>query len=154
MIVMKTFSCAIMGGNLQELPFFADSADSRTKKLKDMIIAHIIKLIVDDGVTYFMSSMELGAELYAAETVIALKRWFPDIRLECVFPHETQAANWPEYYRHKYYETAANCDKETFITSRLTENSYEMKDYYLISNADFVLHITNEAVILTKLIED
>ena len=151
---MKNISCAIMGGSLREIPFFTDGEDQRTKKLKDMIIAHMIKLIVDDGVTYFMSSMELGAELYAAEIVIALKRWFPAIKLECVFPHETQAEYWPEYYRHKYYETAACCDKETFITRRFTENSYEMKDYYLISNADYVLHITAEAVILTKLIED
>lgn len=151
---MRRISCAIMGGALQKIPFFADSADKRTKKLKDMIIAHIIKLIVDDGVSYFMSSMEIGAELYAAETVIALKRWFSDIKLECVFPHEEQAASWPEYYRYKYYETASNCDKETFITRRYIPECYEIKDTYLISNADYVLLVTDESVIHVKLIED
>lgn len=151
---MKEISCAIIGGNLQQIPTFVDKTDKHTVKLKDMIIAHIMSLIIDDGVTYFMSGMELGAELYAAETIVALKKWFLEIKLECVFPYETQAASWPEYYRHKYYETAASCDKETFITRRFNERSYEMKDYYLISNADYVLFITEDSVIHVKLVED
>lgn len=151
---MKTISCAIMGGRLADIPFFTNKRDKRTIKIKNRIFVEMLKLILNEGVTYFMSGMELGAELYAAELVSKFKRDFPDLKLECVFPHEQQASDWPEYHRYFYYETASHCDKETFITRRYTPDCYDMRDRYLISNADFILLITAEEIILVKLIED
>ena len=83
----------------QKMPFGFDENDPRCidfkKRLRDTIESFIWQ-----GYTHFISGGALGMDTYAAETVLELKKEYPEIILEMVSPFDEQAAKWtPEYQR-------------------------------------------------------
>ena len=112
---MKT--CAFTGHRPQHLPFGMNENDDRCVKLKEALKEQIINLIEAEDVTHFITGMALGVDLYAAEIVLDLKARYPNITLESAIPCETQAVKWSMAQRERYYDIAAQCDKETMLQS-------------------------------------
>ena len=108
---MKT--CAFTGHRPQHLPFGMNENDDRCVKLKEALKEQIINLIEAEDATHFITGMALGVDLYAAEIVLDLKARYPNITLESAIPCETQAVKWSMAQRERYYDIAAQCDKET-----------------------------------------
>jgi uncharacterized phage-like protein YoqJ len=132
--------CAFTGHRPQHLPFGTNEADPRCAALKKCLRAQIEKLI-EMGVTHFISGMAIGVDMYAAEIVLDLKATYPDITLECAFPCETQAVKWPEPLRERYYNIAAECDKETMLQTHYTADCMLKRNQYMVEQADIILAV-------------
>ena len=65
--------CAFTGHRPQKFQFGFDEADERCVRLQQVIREHIIQLIEKEGVSYFISGMAMGVDMYAAEIVLDLK---------------------------------------------------------------------------------
>ena len=97
--VPKSWRVAFTGYRPQKMPFGFDETDPRCvdfkKRLRDTIESFIWL-----GYRHFISGGALGMDMYAAETVLELKKEYPEILLEMVSPFDAQAAKWaPEYQR-------------------------------------------------------
>ena len=107
---MKTKKCAFTGHRPQSLPFGFNEADERCIALKQKLRDEIIRQIEENGVTHFITGMAIGVDMFAAEIVLGLKSAYNGITLECAIPCETQAENWSEALRDRYFDIASNCD--------------------------------------------
>ena len=121
---MKT--CAFTGQRPQHLPFGMNENDERCVKLKEELKEQIINLIEAENVTHFITGMALGVDLYAAEIVLDLKASYPSITLESAIPCETQAVKWSMAQRERYYDIAAQCDKETMLQSHYSPDCMDL----------------------------
>ena len=92
---MKT--CAFTGHRPKGLGY--PESDGRCTALKEKLRSLIIRMIEKEGVTHFISGMAQGVDMYAAESVLELKKQYPQITLECAIPYERQAAYWSEPLR-------------------------------------------------------
>lgn len=133
--------CAFTGHRPQSLPFGFNEADERCIALKQTLRAEIIKLIVDEGVTHFISGMAIGVDMYAAEIVLGLKSSYDNITLESAIPCSTQAAKWTEEQRNRYFEIAEKCDKETLIQQHYTADCMHKRNRYMVDQADVIVAV-------------
>ena len=108
---MDNKKCAFTGHRPQHLPFGFNEADNRCNKLKQ-----VLKYIIENkNVSYFISGMAIGADIYSAEIVLDLKEKYSNITLECVIPCETQSYKWPKNLKNQYITILEKCDKKTLI---------------------------------------
>ena len=94
---MREKTCCFTGH--RELPFLARRRIAA--KLEKAVVAQI-----DRGIRFFGAGGALGFDTLAAQTVLKLKKEYPDIKLILVLPCLTQARGWPaedveEYERIK-----------------------------------------------------
>ena len=136
---MKT--CAFTGHRPQHLPFGMNENDDRCVKLKEALKEQIINLIEAEDVTYFITGMALGVDLYAAEIVLDLKACYPNITLESAIPCETQAVKWSMAQRERYYDIAAQCDKETMLQSHYSPDCMGKRNRYMVDHADVLIAV-------------
>lgn len=136
-------TCCIMGDHLLRLPFELNEGKLYGIKLKNTLRAQIVRLIEENAVTHFITSMALGIEQYAAEIVLDLKNIYPSITLECVIPFETQAALWTKAQRDKYYYIIENCDKETLLQYHYTHDCMKQCNEYLVKQSQFIMAVWN-----------
>ena len=136
---MKT--CAFTGHRPQHLPFGMNENDERCVKLKEELKEQIINLIEAEDVTHFITGMALGVDLYAAEIVLDLKARYPSITLESAIPCETQAVKWSMAQRERYYDIAAQCDKETMLQSHYSPDCMDKRNRYMVDHADFIIAV-------------
>ena len=140
---MKEKTCAFTGHRPQKLPFGLNEEDARCTALKEKLRKQIINLVENENVTHFISGMALGTDLMAAEIVLDLKVSYPGITLESAIPCETQAVKWTVSQRERYYDIAAQCDKETMLQSHYTPDCMDKRNRYMVDHADFILAVWN-----------
>lgn len=133
--------CAFTGHRPKRLPFGSDEADEKCSHLKRIIREQIIHLIEEDEVSYFISGMAMGIDMYAAEIVLDLKVMYPDIQLECTIPYEEQAIRWPNALRERYYDIAGKCDKETMLQTHYSSGCLQRRNRYMVDQADIIIAV-------------
>ena len=104
----------------------------------------ILKKLIKQGYTTFVSGMALGADLILAEEVLALRDKYIDIKLICAVPCYNQYAKWSEddVTRYKFI---LNCADEIVYVS---ETDYYKgclfeRNKYMIENSSAILAVYN-----------
>ena len=136
-------ACCFTGHRPQSLPFRFDEQDRRCRKLKRVLRKEIERQIREEGVTHFISGMAIGVDMYAAEIVLDVKKKYPHITLESAIPCENQAAKWTIPLRERYYNIAAQCDKESMLQHHYTPDCMHKRNRYMVDNAHTVIAVWN-----------
>lgn len=103
--------CACAGLEPNDLPFGSDETDKRCILLKKRLCRCLKDLIVQGGVRHFISDMTRGFGTLFMETVLALRdEMYPQITVEAALPYETQAEEWSEAQRDRYFALVERCD--------------------------------------------
>lgn len=137
----KIVTCCFIEYKTQISPSKDNSGNIMFIKELTEIITNLIKI---NNVTHFISGLSLGSEQCAAQIILELKQQFPQVTLECAIPYETQAENWSETQRNKYFSIIKNCDKETLLQFHCSNNCIQSRNKYMLKNSNYVIYISNE----------
>lgn len=140
---VQNATCCFTGHRPQSLPWGTNEQDPRCVRLKDLLRQEIQRLITENNVTHFISGMAIGTDLLAAESVLELKKQYPQITLESAIPHEEQAARWTESQREQYYEIASRCDTETMLQGAYTADCFRKRNQYMVDHSAYVIAVWN-----------
>lgn len=128
----KEKTCCITGPFPQNLPFGYDESAKKCKALKTAIRKEIENQINEHGITNFITSVNIGVELFAAEEALKLKEKYPQITIISVLPFEAQAAEWPEKLRDRYFCVLEKCDTVHTVQARYDDLcNYNTREYLI-----------------------
>lgn len=124
-------TCAFIGSTPDEFPWGYDEEypDCVTEKAK---IATKLLELIRCGCRRYISSLEQGTEMWAAEACAAIREYGGDIELICVPTSETQANRWHPERRERYFRLLENC-------SEVINVGTGGADEYILQNADIIL---------------
>lgn len=137
---MKEKNCCVIGGNLTNERYCKE----KFSELKNILENIITDLIENESVTQFISGMDLGLETFFAKRIIDYRNTYPNIKLTCVIPYETQAEFWSEEKRDDYFSTVEKSDKEIMLQKKYTSDAIANKNKFLIENCEFCILIRQE----------
>jgi len=135
-------TCCIIGQRPQELIWRFNEEDPRCVKFKNLLRQQIEHMIVTYGVTRFLTGLERGAETYAAEIILDLKRNYP-ITLECVLANEDMRNDWLEEECDRFYDIIVRADKEYLLEGHASEDSMAKRNRFMVSRSHYVLVISD-----------
>ena len=81
----------------------------------------------------------MGMDMFAAETVLELKKKYPEILLEMVSPFDAQAAKWPPEYQWRHNALFRSADIVTVTGHVYTKSCMFVRNRYMVENADLLL---------------
>lgn len=139
MEIQKT--CCLIGCRPVRLKFRTDENHPDCVKLKRLLRQEMERLIQEEGVTHFISSLDIGADLIAAELVLDLKKQYPQVILESVIPYEEQAVRWNAPQRERYYEIARQCDESVQLQTAYTHGCKRKHSRYMVSRSGCILAV-------------
>lgn len=93
------------------------------------------------GCCRFLSGLEYGAGLSAAEEVLRQREIRPGLTLECVIPYEEYTSAWDEASRDRYFDILSRCDRETMLMRRFAPDCIQRQREYLLRNSDITIEI-------------
>ena len=135
--------CCFTGHSPKPLPFGYNEEEPSCKKLKELLSENIERQITENGVTHFISGMAMGVDIFAAEAVLKLKQKYPQIKLECAIPCETQANKWSEGWRNRYFDIIRRSDVAKMLQTHYTPDCMMKRNKYMVDNSDVVIAIWN-----------
>ena len=112
-------------------------------KIQKKFKGELEELLKKEHSVKFISGMNIGFEMFAAETVLELKEHYKNIIFECALPDELQAVGWSEGDRESYYNILGKCDIENFISKRAYIDNMKKRNKYMLSSSKNVFIFTD-----------
>lgn len=130
----KAKTCCIIGGTNKK-----NDTDNPQEQFMWRIMGEILRLY-RQGVRTFLCGMAAGAEIAAAEVVLALRdSTLSDLRLVGVLAWEERTNNWSEPDRDRFFAVMERCDEEIMLQTAYTEGALERQREYLLQNSEYRL---------------
>lgn len=95
-----------------------------------------LKALIADGYCYFGAGGALGFDTLAAQTVLELKKDFPQIRLILVLPCLSQADRWEEKDKLIYEDIKSKADKVVYTSQEYTRDCMFKRNRHLVDNSN------------------
>ena len=138
--VAKNATCAFTGNRPHRLPWGDDESDSECVSVK-AILREKVRELIEQGVVLFVCGMANGADLYFAETVIALKAEYPSVMLEGAVPYHGQERTWPRSERERYEKAIKGCDFVTVVSEHGSKWAPLKRNRYMVDKASILLSL-------------
>lgn len=135
--------CAFTGHRPQKFHFGFDEQHKDCIKIKNALKEQIIFLI-EEGYTHFISGMALGADTWAAEAVLELRKAYTDIILECALPCVAQAAKWSHEQQNRYINILAKSNILNYVNHHYSDTCMLDRNRYMVEKADAIIAVLNE----------
>lgn len=133
--MFNTKSCCFASYANCENIFFPDGE----KRIKEILREDILRMIREDFVTNFISGVQPGIDMLAAETVVELRERYAFLTLECVLASEELANDWPEALRERYFSVIGSCDNEIMLQTKYTPDCLRKMRAYMIKYSDYII---------------
>lgn len=100
---------------------------------------YVIDVLINSGVTHFLSGGAQGFDLLSAEYVLQKRKNNPGIKLSMYLPCRNQSDRWPSETR-KRYETVLNLADEVFyVSEKYDAFCMHTRNRALVDNSDILV---------------
>jgi len=135
---MEHKTCAFTGHRVEKDPSICNEHYSAFSMHYCALEAAILQAVAE-GYTVFRSGGAMGMDLWCAEIVLRLKAEYPQLRIHFILPCETQANDWPESWRERYFDALAEADEVNYIQARYTRDCMFRRNRLLVNGAQLVI---------------
>ena len=139
---MLSKTCAFSGHRPCKFPWKYDEMDSRCLALKTVLMEQI-KLLVNAGVTQFLSGMAEATDTWSALSVLALREENPALKPHCILPCTTQADKWTASSRDLYRSILERADSIVYVSRDYHKNCMLDRNRFLVEHAATLLAVFN-----------
>ncbi len=130
------------GHRPEKLPGRGKENCPETEYIKNLLRTKIEESI-SEGYVRFLSGVARGIDLWAARTVIELRKLHPEIQLVCVKPVENQGYNFPDEDRILYESVIADADSVVCTSEEYSRTCYAVRNRYMVDNSSKLIAFVN-----------
>ena len=130
------------GHRPEKLPGRGKCDSAETEFIMNLLRSKIEESI-SEGYTRFLSGVARGIDLWAARTVLELKKKNPGIELVCVKPVSNQGENFPEEDKKLYEAVISEADRVICTSESYSRNCYTVRNHYMVDNASKLIAFVN-----------
>ena len=109
-----------------------------------------IKKAVDDGYTEFISGMQRGVDLWAAEVVIELKKQNNSLRLIAASAFEGMEKEWDSLWQKRYYHVFDSADEKIYISENPGRRAFFQRNHWMVDHSNRLIGVYTGAPGRTK----
>ena len=106
-----------------------DGVDTLTLRAR---IEQTVRFLIDEGYTRFCAGGALGFDTLAAQTVLALRAQYPQIRLILMLPCRNQHQYWSPKDRAAYLDICGKADEVTYTAEQYSSGCMHKRNRALV----------------------
>lgn len=108
------------------------------KDLKQLYIGAI-----NYGLTTFLTGMAEGFDMIAAETIIKLKKDFPEVKLIAVIPCKDQEKRWSLSQQERYWNIVTQCDDKIILSDHYYADCMNDRNKFMVDHSSVCIACWN-----------
>lgn len=98
---------------------------------------------IDHGYTTFLTGMSRGVDLWAADIIIHLRRYNPELKLIGVIPFEGFESSWSVDWKKHYKLVRKELDWLHVGSKEYTPDVYQLRNQFMVDHSSMVLAVYN-----------
>ncbi len=119
----------------------------RPEKLKQSeqeikpLLEREIAVAIMDGFGIFITGMARGVDLWAAETVLRMKKSGYPIRLICASPYKGVEKSWGQTWWERYCRVWKGADETYYISPSYSRGCYQRRNEWMVDHSARVIAV-------------
>ena len=105
------------------------------KQIAAVRLRQVIAELVKEGVVYYGAGGALGFDTLAAQTVLEMKKEYPQLRLILVLPCEDQTRGWRSEDIAVYEDIMRRSDKVVYVSREYTPDCMHKRNRHLVGHS-------------------
>lgn len=130
-------------GHRPEKIYNGNQEESQNVKTIKQELERLISEKIEAGCTCFLCGMAMGSDLWAAETVLALKEHYPHITLIAAVPFPKQPDSFPPSWKSRYQAVLSLCDEVVMLGSEKRPDSFIRRNKWLVEHSAHLIGVYN-----------
>ena len=110
-----------------------------------MVLMEQIRLLVNAGVTQFLSGMAEATDTWSALSVLALREKNPALKLQCILPCRGQSDKWIVSSRALYHSILEQTDSIVYVSREYHKDCMLDRNRFLVEHVSILLAVYNGA---------
>lgn len=103
------------------------------------LLDRVIKNLIKNGCRRFLCGMARGFDLAAAESVLSLKKDYPDVSLVACVPFGEQSRYFSTADKCRYERIISNCAEVICLSDNYFNGCMHVRNRYMVDNCDVVV---------------
>ena len=102
-----------------------------------------IRKAISDGYITFLSGMARGVDIWAAETVLAIKDEGNPIHLICCIPYDNFESRWSEDWQDKYHTILQEADIVKYTSHKYYNGCLQTRNVFMVDRSARLIAVYN-----------
>jgi uncharacterized phage-like protein YoqJ len=133
-------TCSFTGHRIQRLGS-KEIDDKKCIEIKNWLERTSEKLIIEKGVTRFISGMALGTDQWGALAILNLKKKYPNLLLEAAIPSRDFHESWSDKNKKQFMNILKQCDNIKYFANKYNLNNIYTRNRYLVDECQVLLAV-------------
>ena len=99
----------------------------------------MISQAVTDGYTTFISGMQRGVDIWAAELVLWRRELDPSIKLIAASAFSGMEKDWNDEWKSKYRDIIQQADEVTYVSQTPGRKAFRERDHWMVDCSDLLI---------------
>lgn len=134
-------SCCFTGHRPKYYRFGTDESHPDCLNIKVRVREKCKYLISEMGVSHFISGGALGLDTWAMEEVLALKKEYCHVTLECVLPYAGMIERFTLPDRERYNRIAPQLEVITILNQHYHRYCMQQRNEYMVDHTQYVIAV-------------
>jgi uncharacterized phage-like protein YoqJ len=133
--------CCFTGHRSKYFIFKDDESHPLCIAIKEFIRSTSEHLIAGKGVTHFIAGGAVGVDAWAMEEVIALRKKYPHITLECVLPYAGMEERFAGQSRERFTRIKQNLQTITTLNNGYHNHCLYERNRYMVDRSKYLIAV-------------
>lgn len=136
--------CSFTGHRPSSFDFGYDEGDARCIELKSKLFREVSNACFE-GYRVFYTGMAEGVDLWAAEVVLRVSAYFPDIELYAVIPYKGHRSSIKPSFLPLYDKVLEFAADVITVSDNYTPTCFKARNYFLAEVCDRLIAVYDES---------
>jgi len=136
--------CSFTGHRPSSFDFGYDEGDARCIELKSKLFRAVSNACFE-GYRVFYTGMAEGVDLWAAEVVLRVSAYFPDIELYAVMPYKGHRSSMKDTFLPLYDKVLEYATDVITVSDKYTPTCFKARNYFLAEVCDRLIAVYDES---------
>lgn len=141
--MIKEKTVCFTGHRPEKLPGYNDPDSGILGMIKSMLFYRIYSA-AQAGYEYFISGVARGVDLWAAESVLEIKKKFPDIKLICAKPFAEHGNSFKSKDLWAYNNIIERADEVVCVSDKYSSSCYKARNYYMVDHSSCLIGVVSD----------
>lgn len=134
----KRVTVCFSGHRARYLPGGGAMSNPINLRIRSLLFEKISRC-VDEGKTRFITGCASGIDIWAAESVLEIKRTSPGISLLCAVPYPRHDESFSADEKWRLGVIYESCDEKIIISPQYDKNCYKRRNYFMVDNSSVLI---------------
>ena len=131
-------TCFFAGHRPYKFAFLPEEEENFIPKLTAEI-SKTVRQLFDNGYDTFLCGGTIGFDIMCAESVVELKKEFPNVRLVCMLPFENHYSDFPAEWQERFLKILEACDFIDYVSPEKVVGCYYDRNANMIKNSSHMV---------------